>query len=316
MESIGGAKIAVVGTGTVGASWAAFYLARGFDVCASDPGPGAEAALRRFVDDAWPSLVRLGIDDGATRDRLTFSTDLSIATDGAFMVQESAPEREDLKVELFGRLGELTGQEVLLASSSSGLLMTRVQQHCRFPDRCVTAHPFNPPHLIPLVEVVGGALTSQESIERALSFYESLGKHPVHVRKEVVGHIANRLQAAVFREAASLVANGVASASDVDTALTYGPGLRWAFMGPILTFHLAGGAGGMEHFLDHLGPAVNTWINDLATGGLDQATFDALIAGADDEAAGRTVADLVRKRDAFLVDLIELVAKGGKFGTA
>ena len=312
MDNIERGKIAIVGTGTVGASWAAFFLAKGFDVCASDPGEGAEAALRRFVDDAWPSLVRLGIDDGGSRDRLTFSTDLSVATEGVFMVQESAPEREDLKVDLFGRLGDLTGKEVLLASSSSGLLMTRVQERCRYPDRCVPAHPCTPPHLIPLVEVVGGALTSPETIERALAFYRSLGKRPVHVRKEVVGHIANRLQAAVFREAASLVANGVASAGDVDTALTYGPGLRWAFMGPILTFHLAGGVGGMAHFLDHLGPAVNTWIDDLATGELDEATFRALIAGADDEAGGRSVADLVRARDEFLVDLIALVAKGGR----
>lgn len=301
--------VAVVGTGTVGASWAAFYLARGFDVRATDPAPGAAAHLDAAVDAAWPALERLGLDAGADRGRLEFSPDLAWALRGASVVQESAPEREDLKRALFGAIGESTSPDVLVASSSSGLVMSRLQETCRHPERFLVAHPFNPAHLMPLIEIVGGERTSDDAVEFARSFYASLGKRPVVLRREVVGHIANRLQAAVFREAVHLVASGVASAADVDAVMANGPGLRWAFMGPILTFHLGGGEGGMAHFLDHLGPAVDDWTSDLAAGPLSAAERRSAIAGAEEEAAGRSITELAADRDAFLCDLVALLAQ-------
>jgi carnitine 3-dehydrogenase len=302
-------KVAVVGTGTVGASWAAYFLSRGIEVAATDPGPGAEALLRRTVEQAWPILEQLGLAKGADPSRLSFSDDLAETLEGAELVQESAPEREDLKIELFSKLDALTGPEVILATSTSGLLITRIAQQCVHPERCVTAHPFNPPYLMPLVEVVGGEKTSAATIERAIEFYRAIGKFPIHVRTEVVGHVANRLQAAVFREAIHLVASGVASAADVDAAIANGPGLRWALMGPLLTFHLAGGDGGIEHFMDHLTEAHNIWFADLSQDPITDESSAAVIRGVVDEAAGRSVAELVARRDAFLEELLELLKR-------
>src|ERR1700722_405051 len=283
-------RIAVVGTGTVGASWAAYYLSRGLDVSATDPGPGAEALLHRMVEQAWPILEQLGLAEGADRGRLSFSDDLAVALDGAEFVQEAAPEREDVKIELFEKLDALTAPGVILASSTSGLLISHLQERCSHPERCITGHPFNPPHLIPLVEVVGGDLTSATTIDCAMEFYRSIGKFPIHVRTEVIGHVANRLQAAVFREAIHLVYSGVASAADVDAAIAYGPGLRWALMGPLLTFHLAGGEGGIEHFMDHLREANNIWMADLSEDLITEEAAAAVISGVVDEAASRSVA--------------------------
>src|SRR4029077_11084546 len=190
---------------------------------------------------------------------LTFHTEPEAALAGAEFVQESAPEREELKRALLARLGAVLDPAIVIASSSSVLLMSRLQIDCRHPERCVIGHPFNPPHLVPLVEVVGGDKTGPQAIERALAFYASIGKEPIHIRREVAGHVANRLQAALWREAVHLVAEGVASVADVDTAISEGPGLRWALMGPHLTFHLAGGEGGMAHFLESLGPPLEAW---------------------------------------------------------
>jgi 3-hydroxyacyl-CoA dehydrogenase len=243
---------------------------------------------------------------GADRSRLSFSDDLAVALDGAEFVQEAAPEREDVKIELFEKLDALTTPEVILASSTSGLLISHLQARCSHPERCVTAHPFNPPHLIPLVEVVGGDRTSAATIDQAMEFYRSIGKFPIHVRTEVIGHVANRLQAAVFREAIHLVYSGVASAADVDAAIAYGPGLRWALMGPLLTFHLAGGDGGIEHFMDHLREANNIWMADLSEDLITEEAAAAVIRGVVDEAAGRSVAELVTRRDEFLLELLEL----------
>jgi carnitine 3-dehydrogenase len=299
-------RIAVVGTGTVGASWAAYYLSRGLDVSATDPGPGAEALLHRMVEQAWPVLEQLGMAKDADRGRLSFSDDLAVALDGAEFVQEAAPEREDVKIELFEKLDALTAPEVILASSTSGLLISHLQARCSHPERCITGHPFNPPHLIPLVEVVGGDRTSAATIDQAMEFYRLIGKFPIHVRTEVIGHVANRLQAAVFREAIHLVYSGVASAADVDAAIAHGPGLRWALMGPLLTFHLAGGEGGIEHFMEHLREANNIWMADLSEDLITEEAAAAVIGGVVDEAAGRSVAELVTRRDEFLLELLEL----------
>ncbi len=216
-------RIAVIGAGTIGASWAAYFLARGFEVGASDPSPNGEAFARRFIDNAWPALEALKIvQPGADRKRFAFYKDPAEAAKGAAFVQESGPEREDLKIELFATLDAALPPETVIASSSSGLLISRVTKKCKHPERCVIGHPFNPPHLIPLVEVVGGKKTSPEAVYKAMTFYRSIGKHPIQINKEVRGHVANRLQAALWREAIHLVSEGVVSVADADAAVGAG----------------------------------------------------------------------------------------------
>jgi carnitine 3-dehydrogenase len=216
-----------------------------------------------------------------------------------------------MKVALFAELDGVMPPEAILSSSTSGLLISRLQSRCRHPERCVLGHPFNPPHLIPLVEVVGGEKTSAATIERAMAFYAAIGKHPIHIRKEVKGHVANRLQAALWREAIHLVNEGVASVADVDAAIAYGPGLRWALMGPHLTFHLAGGEGGMKHFMDHLVPAMQTWWDDLGAPEVTPAVQQKIVEGVAEEAKGRSVPEIARWRDEKLVEILE-VALGTK----
>ena len=301
--------VAVIGAGTIGASWAAYFLARGLAVAASDPAPHGEAFARRFIAEAWPTLQRLGkVVAGASPDRLRFERDPRKAVAGAVFVQESGPEREDLKVALFAELDAVLPPETVIASSSSGLLISRVQARCRHPERCVLGHPFNPPHLIPLVEVVGGAKTSAEAIATALDFYRGIGKHPIHIKKEVRGHVANRLQAALWREAVHLVAEGVASVADVDAAITYGPGLRWPIYGPHLTFHLAGGAGGMEHFMKHLLGPMQSWWDDLGKPEMTADVQRQVIAGVAEEAQGRSISELAAGRDQCLVAVMAALA--------
>ncbi|MBV8473997.1 MAG: 3-hydroxyacyl-CoA dehydrogenase, partial [Hyphomicrobiales bacterium] len=220
-------KLAIVGTGSIGASWAAQYLARGFTVVATDPAPNAELNLRRFVDAAWKDLTVLGLSPNASRDRLEFSRDMNQALADADFVQESAPERQEFKIKLFAEMDAATPPDSIIASSSSGLKMSVMQSACTHPDRCVIGHPFNPPHMIPLVEVVAGAQTSAETVQRTLSFYASIGKKPIHLRKEMVGHVANRIQGALYREVVYLIEQGVLDVADADAAVSWGPGLRW-----------------------------------------------------------------------------------------
>jgi len=300
-------RVAVIGAGTIGMSWASLFLARGLAVASSDPAPGAEARLRRFVDDAWPVLVRLcEAPEEPPQSLLTFHDDPQAAVAEADFVQENAPEREGIKQQVLARIDAALPPEIVIASSSSGLLISRLQEVCRHPGRVVIGHPFNPPHLIPLVEVVGGAQTDPATIEQAMAFYAAIGKRPIHIRREVAGHVANRLQAALWREAVHLVATGVASVADIDAAISDGPGLRWALMGPHLTFHLAGGAGGMAHFLDQLGPPLESWWSDLGAPSLTAEVRGALTEGVAGEAGGRDIADLAAERDRFLVDLLTL----------
>lgn len=298
-------RVAVIGAGTIGASWAAYFLSRGLDVVASDPAPAGEEFARQYVIDAWPTLERLGgMAPGARPDALRFERDPEKAVIGAEFVQENGPEREDLKIALFAELDRVLPPETIIASSSSGLLISRVQSTCRHPERCVLGHPFNPPHLIPLVEVVGGRKTSPQAIEGALTFYRQIGKHPIHIKKEVRGHVANRLQAALWREAVHLVAEGVASVADVDAAITYGPGLRWPIFGPHLTFHLAGGAGGAEHFMKHLLGPMLSWWEDLGSPQMTSEVQRKIIDGVTDEAAGRSIAELAAQRDRCLIGIL------------
>jgi 3-hydroxyacyl-CoA dehydrogenase len=245
-------RIAIVGTGLIGASWAAQYLARGFDVIATDPAPNAEANLRKYVDEAWPALTDIGLSPGAARKRLVFTSNMKEALSTADFVQESGPERPDFKIKLFADMDDATPPDSIIASSSSGLTMTVIQSGCKRPERCVIGHPFNPPHIIPLVEVVGGARTSPEAIQQAMSFYSSIGKKPIYLRKEFSGHVANRLQAALYREVIYLIEQGVLSVADADDAVSWGPGLRWGVMGPSLLWHIGGGPRGIQHFMEHL----------------------------------------------------------------
>jgi len=299
-------RVAVVGTGLIGAAWAAYFLAQGLDVSATDPKPEAEAELGQQIDRAWPILVERGLRPGASRHRLSFTPDRDEAVRGADFVQENGPERESFKVELFAQLDALLPPTVVIASSSSGLMMTAIQARCRHPERCVIGHPFNPPYLIPLVEVVGGARTSEATIACAMAFYTRLGKRPIRLQKEVRGYIANRLQAALWREAIHLVAEGVASVADVDAAVAWGPGLRWSVMGPHMVFHLAGGAGGMQHFLDHLAEPVATWWQDLGQPNLDTIVNAKLVSGVVAEADGRSIRELEAYRDQMVAGLLAL----------
>ena len=300
-------RTAVIGAGTIGASWAAIFLARGHDVSAHDPSPQGEAFIRRFVDNAWPALQTLGlVVAGASPSRLTFHANIADACANASFVQESGPERENVKIETFAAIDAACPEDVVIASSSSGLLISRVTVKCKHPQRCVIGHPFNPPHLIPLVEVVGGDKTSAEAITKAMEFYRGLGKHPIHIKKEVRGHVANRLQAALWREAVHLVSEGVVSVADADAAIAYGPGLRWALMGPHLTFHLAGGEGGMPHFMAHIGPAIQGWMDDLGAPRLTADVQKKIIDGVAAEANGRTIPELQKWRDRKLIEILKV----------
>src|SRR5712675_1740848 len=228
-------RVTIIGTGVIGASWAALYLAKGLEVVATDIAPNAEAALKQFVEAAWPALKRLGLAPGASHSKLSFTPKIEAAVKNTDLVQENGPERIDFKQKLYGQLDELLPPDVIIASSSSGLTMSEIQSGAAsHPERCVIAHPFNPPHLIPLVEIVGGAKTSEATILRAADFYTSIGQRTVRLNKEMPGHVANRLQAALSREVYYLVAEGVVSAADVDTALSWGPGLRWGVMGGMM----------------------------------------------------------------------------------
>jgi 3-hydroxyacyl-CoA dehydrogenase len=263
--------------------------------------------LRRFVKAAWPALERLGLAPGASQSRLTFTPDMPAALRGADFVQENGPERIDFKKKLYRQLDELLPADVIIASSSSGLTMSEIQSDCRLhPERCVIGHPFNPPHLVPLVELVGGAKTSEATIERATEFYTQLGKQAVRVRKEVPGHVANRLQAALAREVYYLVAEGIISVADVDKALSWGPGLRWGIMGQVLLNHLGGGQGGIEHFFEQFTKPMTAWWKVLGSPELTSEVQRKLIDGLHAEVGARTVPELEAQRDEILLGLLEL----------
>ncbi|WP_332611462.1 3-hydroxyacyl-CoA dehydrogenase NAD-binding domain-containing protein [Achromobacter sp. ESBL13] len=301
-------RIAIVGAGTIGASWAALFLAHGLTVVVSDPAADAEAQTRARVQAAWPVLNELGrVVEGASPDALLFEPDLAMALTDVDFVQENAPEREDFKIDLFARMDALLPPRVIVASSSSGLIMSRLQSRCQHPERFVIGHPFNPPHLIPLVEVVGGDKTSADVIEQSIAFYRAMGKYPIRLNKEVPGHIANRLQAAIWREAIHLAAENVASVADIDAAVSQGPGLRWALFGPHMTFNLGGGAGGLANFMDHLLGPVQTWWDDLGTPEMTPELQRKLIEGVNAEAERRSIADMVQTRDAQLTALIKVL---------
>ena len=303
-------RVAIIGTGVIGASWAALFLAKGLEVVATDVAPNAEASLKKFIEEAWPALSRLGLSPGASQANLEFTSDLPTAVERADFVQENGPERIDFKKKLYGQLDELLSPDVIVASSSSGLTMSEIQLGCSsHPERCVIGHPFNPPHIIPLVEIVGGAKTSGDTIRRASEFYTGLGKRTVRLHKEVPGHVANRLQAALAREVYYLVAEGVVSVADVDTALCWGPGLRWGVMGQVLLNHLGGGMGGIEHFFAQFTGPVTAWWKVLGSPELTPEVQKKLIDGLHEEVGLRSIDELSAQRDEVLLGLLELRAK-------
>ncbi|MGP3973444.1 3-hydroxyacyl-CoA dehydrogenase NAD-binding domain-containing protein [Streptomyces sp. 8N114] len=302
-------RITCIGAGVIGGGWVAHFLARGYDVTAWDPAPGAPEKLRRLVDAAWPALTQLGLAKDASPDRLQFAASLEAACAQAQFVQESAPEKLELKKDLLAQLDAATPEGVVIASSTSGYPMTDMQTEAANPGRLLVGHPFNPPYLIPLVEVAGGERTERGAVEWASRFYEAAGKSVITMNRELPGFIANRLQEALWREALHMVANGEATVKEIDDSITEGPGLRWAFMGPCLTFALAGGEGGMGHMLDHFGPSLKSPWTRLEAPELDSALRDAMVAGCEEAAAGRSIADLVAERDQGVIDVLRATGR-------
>jgi 3-hydroxyacyl-CoA dehydrogenase len=302
--------VAVVGTGVIGASWAAQYLARGLDVVATDPAPNAEVELRKYVDEAWEQLEQIGLSPGASRDRLSFTKDSQQALAKADLVQENGPERPDFKIKLFQEMDEATPVDSIIASSSSGITPSVIQSACKHPERVIVGHPFNPPHIVPLVEVVGGAKTSPEAIQQAMRFYASIGKKPIHLRKELPGHVANRLQAALYREVLFLIEQGVLSVEEADTAVSYGPGLRWAVMGQSLQWHLGGGAGGIKHFMEQLMDPLAAMMKTLGNPEVTPELKQTIVDGVMREAAGHSVDELARDENEVIIGLLKLRANG------
>jgi carnitine 3-dehydrogenase len=301
--------VVCAGTGVIGGGWAAYFLAKGYRVVAWDPGAGSEARLNHLVDAAWPALTELGLAEGADRAALEFEPDLSAACAQADFVQESAPEHLGLKRRLLADIDAATPTGVVISSSTSGYGMSEMQTECVDPGRTVVGHPFNPPYLIPLVEVVGGKLTEPEVVTWTAEFFRLAGKSVITMENEVPGFIANRLQEALWREALHMVAAGEATVEQIDLSITDGPGLRWPIHGPMLTFHLAGGQGGVAHMLDHFGPSLLSPWTRLEAAELTRELRDAVVDGCDREAAGRTIDELVAERDRGVIAVLRALGR-------
>lgn len=297
--------IGIVGAGVIGAGWAARCLARGYDVIAWDPGENAETVLRDKIANAWPALVNIGWAQSMEPPAFRFTDNLEEFAKTADFIQESAPERIDLKRKLHADLDRFADPSVIFASSSSGLLPTEIQEDCERPERVMIGHPFNPVYLLPLCELVAGEKTSAETIERAEVFYQSLGMHTLRVRKEVDAYLADRLQEAIWREGLHMINEGVATTSDLDAAITYGPGLRWAFMGTFHTYHLAGGDAGMRHMLEQFGPALKLPWTKLEAPELTDELIDKVVDGCKEYAGDRSIQEWEQLRDDCLIGIMQ-----------
>jgi carnitine 3-dehydrogenase len=296
--------VAALGGGLIGRSWTALFLAAGRSVAVFDPDPATERRVRETVETAWPVLQQLGLAQGSEPSgELVVCDDPRAAVDGAQFVQESIPERVAVKHELYAAIEPALDHQAIVASSASGLTLSELQQGWSDPSRLVLGHPFNPPHLIPLVEVMGNERTADGVVAAARRFYEAVGKVTIEVKREVPGHVANRLQAALWREAIHLVNEGVATVGDIDTAVSSGPGLRWAVMGPTLLFHLGGDEGGLATFCERYAESFNRWFDDLGDPRLDEATVRRLVEGVAAETQDDTES-LVATRDSRLAAVI------------
>lgn len=302
-------RVGLVGAGVIGGGWALHYLRMGLDVDVYDPAPAARSDLLRMLSDIWPLLERIGLRPGASPDRLVLHADLAGAVSDADMVQENAPEDSTIKRAVLADIDRYARPDVVIASSTSGFGMTLLQADCARPERCVVGHPFNPPYLIPLVEVVGGQQTSAAAVTWLSDFYTAIDKRPLQLTRELPGFVGNRLQEAMWREALHMVAAGEATVEEIDESIAFGPGLRWALMGPCMTFHLAGGADGMAHMLDHFGAALLEPWTRLTAPPLTAQLRERMIDGCNREAAGRSVAELERYRDDFLAELLTLLER-------
>lgn len=301
-------QTAVLGAGVIGASWTALFLASGRDVAVYDNAPTVEKTVRDYVARAWPTLESLGLVKGGSPDRVRFCTSAAAAVEGASFVQENVPERIEIKHALYKEIERSLGAGAVVATSASGLTLSEMQEGWKDPGRFVLGHPFNPPHLIPLVEVMGNERTAAGVVEASERFYEAVGKVTIRVNREVPGHVANRLQAAVWREAIHLVKSGVASVEDVDKAMWAGPGLRWAAMGPTMLFHLGAGEGGLAAFCERYTDSFNRWWDDLGVLHLDPVIAETLVAGVTEEANGQSPADLSAHRDALIASIQKAMA--------
>ncbi len=298
---------AALGGGVIGSGWITRALAQGLDVVAWDPAPNAEATIRQRVANAWPALEKQGLAPGASPERLRMATTIEACVADADFIQESAPERLELKLKLHGAISAAARPDVIIASSTSGLLPSEFYASSRHPERCVVGHPFNPVYLLPLVEVVGGQHTSVQAIETASDVYRRLGMRPLHVRKEVPGFIADRLLEALWREALHLVNDGVATTGEIDDAIRYGAGLRWSFMGTFLTYTLAGGEAGMRHFMQQFGPALQLPWTYLPAPALTDKLIDDVVDGTAEQLGTHSIAALERYRDDALLAVMAAV---------
>ena len=305
------AKVTSIGAGPIGGGWAAGFLAAGYDVTVYVHDLAEEAALGRIVDVAWDCMSELGLPEAASRERLTVTDDLAAAVAEAEFVQESVPENIEIKQALYEQLGRLVPAGVVICSSTSGLSMTDIQARCPTPERTVTGHPFNPPYLLPLVEVVGGAKSDPAAVRWAADFYRQAGKSPLVMEKEVPGFIATRLQEAIWREALHMVDAGEATVEQIDQAVVHGPGPRWAFMGPCMTFHVGGGEGGMAYNLDQFGPALKWPWTRLVAPELTQSLRDKMVEGCEEMAAGRDFNALSKERDRGLIAIVKALKAAG-----
>ncbi|MBM7586093.1 carnitine 3-dehydrogenase [Bacillus pakistanensis] len=309
MESTTIKQVTVVGTGVIGNGWISRFLSQGYDVIATDPAENAEKRMRASIDQAWPALEKQGLAKGASKDKLKFEPNLEKAVADADLIQENVPEREELKRKVLAEIDRFAKPDAIIASSTSGLKPSTLQADCSKPGRVIVAHPFNPVYLIPLVELVGGKDTASETIKKAEEFYQSLNMKPLVISTEIEGHVADRLMEAIWREALHLVNDGVATTEEVDAAIIYGPGLRWALMGPFLTLHLAGGEQGMKHMLEQFGPALKLPWTKLVAPELTEELTDRVVEGCEAQTTGHTIAQLEERRDEFLIELMQLLEK-------
>ena len=297
-------RVTSIGAGPIGGGWTAHFLARGYDVTAYLHDAAETDAFHAILNTAWKSLTDLGLAPGASLDRLRIVTDLEAALEGAEFVQESAPERLEIKQTLYHKMGDVLPSDVVIGSSTSGLTMSDIQATCATPERCVIGHPFNPPYLLPLVEIVGGKQTAPEAVAWAGEFYRIAGKAPLMMKKEIPGFVATRLQEALWREALHMVANGEATPEDIDIALMNGPAPRMVAQGQCMAFHVACGAGGMATNLDQFGPALKLPWTRLEAPELTQELRDRMVDGCNAIAGDRHFEDMAAQRDREIVAVL------------
>jgi carnitine 3-dehydrogenase len=300
-------KLAVIGTGVIGNGWIARFLAQGYQVVAFDPSEGAEERTRSAIERAWPSLVQIGLAPNASADQVRFASTIEEAVMNADLIQENVPEREELKKSVLQAIDRFAKPEAIIASSTSGIKPSVLQEGLHHPERLIVAHPFNPVYILPLVELVAGNATSPSIMERAKVFYQAIEMKPLIIKKEIEGHVADRLMEALWRESLHLVNDGIATTEEIDASIIYGAGLRWAQMGPFLTFHLAGGDKGMRHMLEQFGPALKLPWTKLEAPELTDSLKEKVIEGCETHAGDVSIAELEEKRNEFLVKLLNLV---------